>query len=217
MDNLALDQPVLYQTLRELDFINETLGGNAISINAFNRLTKKERDITVMDMGTGSGKLLRKMSIHSRQAGIKFRGIGIDANPYIANYAREHTSPSYSIQYADHDVLDTACYQEEIDIIHACLFTHHFSDEQLIWLFKKWKETAKKAVIINDLYRNTIAYYSIKWLTQFFCKSSMVKYDAPLSVARGFKRKELEEILTKAGIEDYQLKWKWAFRWLLVF
>jgi hypothetical protein len=44
----------------------------------------------------------------------------------------------------------------------------------------------------------------------------MVKYDAPMSVQRAFKRNELVLILEKAGIENYELKWKWAFRWQLV-
>jgi hypothetical protein len=43
-----------------------------------------------------------------------------------------------------------------------------------------------------------------------------VKNDAPLSVLRGFKKKELEEVLKKAGITDYSIHWKWAFRWLII-
>ena len=44
----------------------------------------------------------------------------------------------------------------------------------------------------------------------------MVKFDAPLSVLRGFSRNEWIEILNQAGIVNYSLKWKWAFRWQIV-
>jgi hypothetical protein len=44
----------------------------------------------------------------------------------------------------------------------------------------------------------------------------MVKHDSKLSVLRGFTREELEQLLSKAGITNYQLKWKWAFRWQLI-
>ena len=44
----------------------------------------------------------------------------------------------------------------------------------------------------------------------------MVKNDAKLSVARGFRRQELKEILQAAGITNYTLKWRWAFRWELI-
>ena len=53
-------------------------------------------------------------------------------------------------------------------------------------------------------------------LTRLFSRSYLVKHDAPLSVLRGFKKKELEELLNKAGILNYTIHWKWAFRWLVI-
>ncbi len=41
----------------------------------------------------------------------------------------------------------------------------------------------------------------------------MVKFDAPLSVLRAFKKEELENILTDATISKFKIDWKWAFRW----
>ena len=68
---------------------------------------------------------------------------------------------------------------------------------------------------INDLHRNTLAYYSIRILTRWFSKSYLVKNDAPLSVLRGFKKNEWEAIMQQAGIQHYSIEWKWAFRWLI--
>lgn len=44
----------------------------------------------------------------------------------------------------------------------------------------------------------------------------MVKFDAPLSVLRAFTKNEWITILKEAGIKDYSLRWKWAFRWQLI-
>jgi hypothetical protein len=93
------------------------------------------------------------------------------------------------------------------------LFFHHFTADQLVDVLGSLKSQCRVGIVINDLHRHPLAYYSIKLLTQFFSKSSMVKFDAPLSVMRGFTRLEWEEILRQAGITDYTLKWKWAFRW----
>lgn len=71
-------------------------------------------------------------------------------------------------------------------------------------------------IVINDLHRHPFAYHSIKILTRLFSKSSMVKYDAPLSVQRAFTKKELVRLMENAGIEHYKIKWKWAFRWQIV-
>jgi hypothetical protein len=40
----------------------------------------------------------------------------------------------------------------------------------------------------------------------------LVKNDAPLSVLRGFKKKEWLEIIQQSGAKNYTLKNKWAFR-----
>jgi hypothetical protein len=52
-------------------------------------------------------------------------------------------------------------------------------------------------------------------LTSIFSKSYLVKNDAPLSVLRGFKKKEWFAILQQAGATNYSVKWKWAFRHLI--
>ena len=44
----------------------------------------------------------------------------------------------------------------------------------------------------------------------------MVKYDAPLSVFRAFKRAELKEMLEATAIENFTIRWKWAFRWQVI-
>jgi hypothetical protein len=49
-----------------------------------------------------------------------------------------------------------------------------------------------------------------------FSKSYLVKNDAPLSVLRGFSRNEWKILMEKAGIKNYKIKWKWAFRWLIL-
>jgi hypothetical protein len=86
----------------------------------------------------------------------------------------------------------------------------------LIAFFSHLKKQAGIGFLINDIHRHSLAYYSIKLLTTLFSKSSMVKYDAPLSVLRAFSRKELSNILRSAGIESFTIKWKWAFRWQVV-
>lgn len=69
---------------------------------------------------------------------------------------------------------------------------------------------------INDLQRNWFAYHSIKIITRFFSSSYLVKNDAPLSVARGFHKDEWLQVFQKAGIKNFNVEWKWAFRYLII-
>ena len=78
------------------------------------------------------------------------------------------------------------------------------------------KKEVRIGIVINDIHRNWFSYYSIKLLTKLFSKSAMVKFDAPLSVLRAFKKNELKSILDQAGFSNYTLKWMWAFRWQVI-
>ena len=99
----------------------------------------------------------------------------------------------------------------QIDLIHACLFCHHLGERQLIELIQ-FAMDKNAVLIINDLERNWFAYWSIKILTALFSKSYLVKNDAPLSVARGFVKKEWLDLINKAGAKHFSVKNKWAFR-----
>lgn len=211
MDDLTVKGSVVDQTLQELDLINAWLGGNQITL----RIVKKEiqANMQVVDVGCGSGRMLQKVHAWCRKRNIPVELTGIDANPHIIKYARKNQSSD--IHFETTNIFDLSFSSRRFDIILATLFLHHFAHDSLVTLLAQWKQQAS-VIIINDLHRHPLAYYSIKWLTRLFSKSSMVRYDAPLSVARGFKRKEWEHILGEAGITNYQLRWRWAFRWELV-
>lgn len=218
MDDLLCQGEVVEQTLRELDFINQWLGGNQVTLSglqkSWSRLPR-EKEITIADLGCGSGEMLRIISRLAKEQNRKVKLIGIDANPNIIQYAADHSKEFENIAFKAVDIFSEEFQREKFDIVIATLFFHHFSNEQLVQIFSQLKNQTNKA-IVNDIHRHALAYYSIKWLTSIFSKSSMVKYDAPLSVKRAFKRQELKLILEKAGIQNYQLRWRWAFRWQLI-
>jgi len=219
MDDLEFHDGVVFQTLRELDFINQWLGGNAVTLNAVEKVWKaipKEQSISIVDIGCGSGEMLLLIAKKAADQRRNVQLIGIDANPHIVSYARTHSGSFAKISFYERNILSKEFKAQNFDIIIATLFLHHFSDDELINLFTSLKKQAKVGIIVNDIHRHPLAYYSIRCLTSLFSKSSMVKYDAPLSVLRAFTRNEIELILEKAGIENYQLKWKWAFRWQLI-
>lgn len=217
MDDLSISGEVINQTLRELNTINKRLGGNQISVSAFRKFVNDRAEITLADLGCGGGDIMMEMAKWSRENSIKATFVGIDANRNIVDYATGHTSAYPEISYQAINIFSEEFRSQTFDIIHCCLFLHHFTNEQLIELFSQFRKQARVGVIMNDLHRHPLAYWSINLLTSLFSKSTMVKNDAAISVARGFKKKELIEILSKAGITDYSLSWKWAFRWKLIF
>jgi 2-polyprenyl-3-methyl-5-hydroxy-6-metoxy-1,4-benzoquinol methylase len=216
MDDLSVSGEVVNQTLRELNTINKYLGGNRISLSAFKKLALEQKHIRLADLGCGGGDIMKDMAKWCRKKSLPATFVGIDANPNIISYAHQNTKDYPEISYQTINIFSDTFLSQKFDIIHCCLFLHHFTNDQLIALFRQFKKQARR-VIVNDLHRHLLAYGSIKLLTSIFSKSDMVKNDACVSVARGFKRQELEQILKSAGIDGYTLQWKWAFRWQLIF
>ena len=217
MDDLEISGGVVNQTLRELNTINKFLGGNQISVSAFKTMSPGNENIVFADLGCGGGDIMIEMAKWAKKKKMNVEFLGIDANPNIVQFAESNSIGYPEIHYKSVNILGEEFRNLKADIIHCCLFVHHFSKSELIRLFRQFKEQARLGVIINDLHRHPIAYLSIKLLTRLFSKSAMVRNDAAISVARGFKRNELIVILKEAGITEYKLSWHWAFRWKLIF
>jgi len=221
MDDLNCAGPVVDQTLRELDVINRWLGGNSITLNGINKMirslaAKHEVPISIADLGCGSGELLRRMADTGRRERIPLRLVGIDANPNIVEFARAHCRDYPEISFQVLNVWSPEFASQQFDIITGTLFFHHFDNASLSRLLVQLSRQALQGILINDIHRHWLAYHSIRTLTRLFSKSSMVRFDAPLSVRRAFNRRDWHQILSASGIEKYLLRWKWAFRWKIV-
>ena len=224
MDDFNSDKKLIEQTLAELQIINKWLGGNHVTTSGIEKLltishktlTNNNIQITCADIGCGGGDILKIIAQWARKRKYNFLFTGIDANNSIIDYAQQNTLQFSEIFYENLDVFSEKFLLQMFDIVTCTLFCHHFTDEQLIFLLSNWKKQSKIGIVINDIHRHWFAYYSIKLLTNIFSRSLMVKNDAKLSVLRAFRKKELENILQKAGIENYIISWHWAFRWRII-
>ncbi len=219
MDDLEYSGDPMDQTLHELEVINRWLGGNVVTMDALRKLIKdhpQDQPITIADLGCGRGDMLRLINAWALNKGKKVKLVGVDANPYITAAARENLRDFSHIQFQTINIFSQEFQQQKFDIVIGTLFYHHFSNEQLATFFRQLKDQVTIGFIINDIHRHPLAYYSIKILTRLFSRSSMVKFDAPLSVLRAFRKKELKEILQQAQLEKYTIQWKWAFRWQVI-
>jgi 2-polyprenyl-3-methyl-5-hydroxy-6-metoxy-1,4-benzoquinol methylase len=215
MDDLNSSGEIIDQTLRELEFINKWLGGNAVTLNALDQLKRKNKlrgTLRIADLGCGGGDMLHLINAWATQNNMNVELIGIDANPNIIQYARKHV-PLRNVEFVTMDIFSEKFKAMKFDIVMATLFFHHFTEDELTAFFRQLRSQVTTAVVINDIHRHPLAFHSIRMLTRAFSRSSMVIHDAPLSVLRAFKKVELERIFHKAGFDSYSLRWKWAFRW----
>lgn len=203
------------KNMRELDVINTWLGGHAISIKGLKELAAGRQRICICEIGCGGGDNLRVLDRWCRRHRVHVRVMGIDNNPHCLAVAQQRWTGD-NAEWICSDYREVCFADERPDIIFSSLFCHHFTDEELVDQLR-WMETnAGAGWFVNDLQRHPLAYYSIRLLTAVLSGSYLVRNDAPLSVLRGFRREEWKRLLKEAGTGAWQIRWKWAFRWLVV-
>lgn len=205
------------RNMQELEFINTNLGGHTITLSGFKNIYKNPGSgyLAVCEIGCGGGDNLKVIAKYCGKENIRVKLIGIDINKDCIDYAKENCRGIPGIEFIVSDYKLVNFNDKKPGIIFSSLFCHHLDDEQFIEMLQWSEQNSVTGFFINDLHRHFLAYYSIKLLTGLFSKSYLVKNDAPLSVQRGFKKKELGRLLEKAGIKKYTITWKWAFRWLI--
>lgn len=202
--------------MHELDIINTYLGGHSITLSAFRKIISrlpKHEVLVVCEIGCGGGDNLRVIEQYCFKNKIDCKLIGIDINPECIEFAKER-SAFKNVEWITSDYKNVS-FAEKPHIIFNSLFCHHFDEDGLSEILLWMNENSSLGFFINDLHRHPFAYYSIKIITRIWSKSELVKNDASLSVLRGFSKQEFLSQLNKCNIANYDIEWKWAFRWLI--
>ncbi len=201
------------QTMKELNIINNLLGGHAITVAGIRQFIKgKKQKLHVCEIGCGGGDNLK--AIDRKLSDKKIDFTGVDIKEACVQFAQQRY-PELGCKWIASDYKKVS-FKEPPDVIFSSLFCHHFTNEELLYMLQWMHKNSVGGFFINDLQRSAVAYYLIKWLTGIFSRSVLVKNDACISVARGFKKKDWEALLHKAGIENYSVQWRWAFRYLVI-
>lgn len=216
MDDFALEGETLRDALDKIAKINQLLGGNKLTLQGVESLlnaTNSCKELTIIDIGCGNGDMLRTLADFAEKHKFQFKLIGIDANPFTINHAKELSQHYPSISYLCEDIFEDNFNSLHYDIVLCTLTLHHFKDEELLQLMSVFYKNANIGIVINDLHRSTIAYRLFQALCFVLNLNTMSKEDGLVSILRGFKRNELENFSKKLGFKKYTIQWKWAFRY----
>ncbi|MCZ6702075.1 MAG: methyltransferase domain-containing protein [Ignavibacteria bacterium] len=210
MDDFSINDGRIDKALDELKIVNRFLGGRNTSVAGFKYLLngKTKRPLNVLDIGSGASdifqKPIRKLT--------DLKVYSLDRNKKVCVILK-NTGNRKAIFG---DALRLPFKKNSFAVVHASLFLHHFTEEEIIKIINISLSVANDGMIINDLRRSVFALAGIKFLTFLFSNSILVKNDAPLSVKRGFLKLEIKNILQKMNIKNFKIKRKWAFRWLII-
>jgi ubiquinone/menaquinone biosynthesis C-methylase UbiE len=223
MDDFSIVDERLFRALEDLRGVNRLLGGYATTMAVLGPFLKAQRGRTVriLDLGTGIADYPEHIVRWAARQDLDVEVVGIDANPVTVEAARSTLDRRLApplrrrIRLEVADALKLPYADRSFSVATAALFLHHFDTEEAALLVGSMARVAADGLIINDLHRHRLAYYGIIPLGSVLPVSEMFQHDGPVSVLRGFRRGELEQIARKAGVASYEITWHWAFRWCL--
>ena len=215
MDDFDMKGEVLRDALDKIAKINQLLGGNQLTLEGVKTIIgQKPNDIlTIVDVGCGNGDMLRKLAHYAENNKLNFKLIGIDANQFTVNYAKELSHHYPNITFRCEDIFDKSFSALNYDIVLCTLTLHHFKEEEIINLLEIFKANTRLGIVINDLQRSSISYRLFQGLCFVFRLNHMSREDGLVSILRGFKKPELEQFSKKLQLKNYSIEWKWAFRY----
>jgi len=216
MDNFEMEGEILRDALDKIAKINQLLGGNQLTLQGVKELIGNVRtatEFTIVDVGCGNGDMLRTLADYGLKHNLNFRLIGIDANNFTINHARQLSENYPNISYRCEDIFSQAFEELKYDIVLCTLTLHHFKDDEIIRLMTIFNINSRIGVVINDLQRSALAYRLFQGLCFVFRLNTMSKEDGLVSILRGFKKEELIRFSQKIKLINYKIKWKWAFRY----
>jgi ubiquinone/menaquinone biosynthesis C-methylase UbiE len=203
--------------LREIRLVNRWAGDAwALKSSLLREIeTGGHNFFSVLDVGAGSGELLRETANFARKAKRKLRAVGLELNARSARAIREESAGYDVIAAVRGDALRLPFADDSFDYAICSLFTHHFSDQQAAAILKEMARISKKKLFVIDLHRHSIAYLLYTTVGRIFLRGRLVRQDGALSILRGFRPDELAEISRAADLQEVRVKRSFPFRLVL--
>lgn len=169
---------------------------------------------SVLDVGAGSGELLRVIAEWATEHGRRARLTGVELNARSAAEIKSHSqntridavrANAFSLPFADN----------QFDYAICSLFTHHFENQRVVEVLRELSRVARHELVVIDLHRHPLSYFFYTTIGKVFLYNRLVREDGALSILRGFKPRELAELAERAGLEGIRVERKFPYRLVL--
>ncbi|HEX7173859.1 MAG TPA: methyltransferase domain-containing protein, partial [Pyrinomonadaceae bacterium] len=143
-------------------------------------------EFSLLDVGAGSGELLRSAALWARGEKRGARLVGLELNARAARAVLEESVEFKEIRAVRADALRMPFADGAFDYVMCSLFTHHFRDEALVALLREMSRVARRRVFVIDLHRHRVAHLFYTTIARLFLRSPLVRADGALSILRSF-------------------------------
>jgi ubiquinone/menaquinone biosynthesis C-methylase UbiE len=210
--------PAEYEAcIGELQLVNRWMGdAHTLRATVLRAIADESlQNFSILDVGAGSGELLRIAAAWSRQTGRSVNAVGLELNERSAESIVEESLNFPEITSVRGNALELPFADSQFDYVICSLFTHHFVDGQVVQILREMSRVAKRRIFVIDLHRHPIAYFLYTTLGKIVLHNRLLRHDGALSILRSFKTYELLELGQRAGLNDLWVERHFPFRLVL--
>jgi SAM-dependent methyltransferase len=202
--------------LREIRLVNRLAGDNRALGKTLLRDIENlnPQSFSVLDVGAGSGELLRAIARFSKRKNKQATLFGLELNGRSAQAIREESVNFPEIAAVRGDAFQLPFADDAFDYAICSLFTHHFTDDDIVRILGEMSRVARRIYVI-DLHRRRAAYFLYQLFCGAFRISPLVRQDGSLSILRSFLPGELERLGRAANLENSSVERVFPFRLIL--
>jgi SAM-dependent methyltransferase len=201
----------------ELQRVNRWLGdAGALKSSLLTEIENLNlQSFSVLDVGAGSGELLRVIAGWARRHDRTARLTGLELNARSAREIVEGSDEFPGIAAIRGDAFRLPFADNEFDYAMSSLFTHHFKDADVVAILRELRRVSTRGVFVIDLHRHPVAYYFYTTVGKMFLRNRLIREDGALSILRGFKPQELLRLGQQAGLENPGVERHFPYRLVL--
>ncbi len=205
------------EALRELRLINRYIGEyHALKSTLLAEVKRSGlKEFSVLDIGAGSGELLRLTARFAKDNDKKAALTGLELNFAAAKEILSESKEYENIDSVRGNALQLPFADGAFDYAMCSLFTHHLSDENIVELLREMQRVARRGVYAIDLHRHPLAYFLYTTVGKIFLKGRLVRHDGALSILRAFKPDEMMQLATRAQLQNAKVTRRFPFRLVL--
>ena len=196
MDSVPDDVAAI--NLADLARINRFTGARRHLITSLRRRFASTDSFRFLDVGAASGDLAR--AVKSAFPNAKVFCLDLQFRNLRAAPAPQLQADAFALPFGNHS----------FDVVHASLFLHHFDDSAAGRLIVEMHRLSSALLLIQDLHRHWLAYYFLPVTAPIFGWHPVTVGDGMKSVAAGWRRHELEALLSPLGLLS-RAKITWHF------
>ncbi|CAN5332774.1 hypothetical protein BH20ACI2_BH20ACI2_16920 [soil metagenome] len=183
---------------KEMRFVHGLFGETrALRNTLFRDLGSGEKHVSILDVGAGSGELLRELG---KWFGGRASLTGVEINETAARSIK-----SGNVAAVRANALTLPFETDSFDTAFCTLFLHHLGDNDAARLLVEMARVSRGRIYAIDLNRSAKAYYLYRLLGHIFLQRLTLE-DGALSILRSFTVDELYSLAEKARLRDVKVE-----------